>query len=129
MTDAFVVFQLVVKYLLFRRGFGVVDYFAHMEDQSVNEIIVEFLVTVENETQQIQIHHACRHLLQLLHGVIVHQCSVVGDTIVRDAKFGQEITGGLVQSCLLYTSDAADEEDSVDLGGRRIIKKKKNIQQ
>eukprot|EP00658_Telonema_sp_P-2_P019534 TRINITY_DN17712_c0_g1_i2.p1 TRINITY_DN17712_c0_g1~~TRINITY_DN17712_c0_g1_i2.p1 ORF type:complete len:126 (-),score=8.30 TRINITY_DN17712_c0_g1_i2:113-490(-) len=29
--------------------------------------------------------------------------------------------------CLLYTSDAADEEDSVDLGGRRIIKKKKKI--
>ena len=28
--------------------------------------------------------------------------------------------------CLLYTSDAADEEDSVELGGRRIIKKKKN---
>ena len=26
-------------------------------------------------------------------------------------------------TCLLYTSDAADEEDSVDLGGRRIIKK------
>ena len=24
-------------------------------------------------------------------------------------------------ACLLYTSDAADEEDSVDLGGRRII--------
>eukprot|EP00658_Telonema_sp_P-2_P043444 TRINITY_DN31386_c0_g1_i1.p1 TRINITY_DN31386_c0_g1~~TRINITY_DN31386_c0_g1_i1.p1 ORF type:complete len:244 (-),score=35.18 TRINITY_DN31386_c0_g1_i1:100-762(-) len=30
-------------------------------------------------------------------------------------------------TCLLYTSDAADEEDSVDLGGRRIIKKKKKI--
>ena len=29
-----------------------------------------------------------------------------------------------LRSCLLYTSDAADEEDSVDLGGRRIIKKK-----
>src|SRR5664280_3714875 len=28
------------------------------------------------------------------------------------------------KACLLYTSDAADEEDSVDLGGRRIIKKK-----
>eukprot|EP00656_Telonema_subtile_P023234 TRINITY_DN24608_c0_g1_i1.p1 TRINITY_DN24608_c0_g1~~TRINITY_DN24608_c0_g1_i1.p1 ORF type:complete len:112 (-),score=15.38 TRINITY_DN24608_c0_g1_i1:1-336(-) len=27
--------------------------------------------------------------------------------------------------CLLYTSDAADEEDSVDLGGGRIVKKKK----
>eukprot|EP00656_Telonema_subtile_P032930 TRINITY_DN3624_c0_g1_i9.p1 TRINITY_DN3624_c0_g1~~TRINITY_DN3624_c0_g1_i9.p1 ORF type:complete len:327 (+),score=72.29 TRINITY_DN3624_c0_g1_i9:97-1077(+) len=30
-----------------------------------------------------------------------------------------------IYTCLLYTSDAADEEDSVDLGGRRIIKKKK----
>ena len=26
--------------------------------------------------------------------------------------------------CLLYTSDAADERSSVDLGGRRIIQKK-----
>ena len=30
------------------------------------------------------------------------------------------------ESCLLYTSDAADERSSVDLGGRRIIKKKNN---
>ena len=29
------------------------------------------------------------------------------------------------ETCLLYTSDAADERSSVDLGGRRIIKKKK----
>ena len=29
--------------------------------------------------------------------------------------------------CLLYTSDAADERSSVDLGGRRIIKKKQII--
>eukprot|EP00658_Telonema_sp_P-2_P020035 TRINITY_DN17888_c0_g1_i2.p1 TRINITY_DN17888_c0_g1~~TRINITY_DN17888_c0_g1_i2.p1 ORF type:complete len:103 (-),score=4.57 TRINITY_DN17888_c0_g1_i2:28-336(-) len=34
----------------------------------------------------------------------------------------------LSTTCLLYTSDAADEEDSVDLGGRRIIKKKKKEQ-
>eukprot|EP00658_Telonema_sp_P-2_P008043 TRINITY_DN13008_c0_g1_i4.p1 TRINITY_DN13008_c0_g1~~TRINITY_DN13008_c0_g1_i4.p1 ORF type:complete len:319 (+),score=58.94 TRINITY_DN13008_c0_g1_i4:302-1258(+) len=31
--------------------------------------------------------------------------------------------------CLLYTSDAADEEDSVDLGGRRIIQKKKDTRE
>ena len=39
---------------------------------------------------------------------------------VRDniANFGGD-------PCLLYTSDAADERSSVDLGGRRIIKKKK----
>ena len=30
----------------------------------------------------------------------------------------------LFKRCLLYTSDAADERSSVDLGGRRIIKKK-----
>mgnify|MGYP003380595057 CR=1 FL=1 len=29
------------------------------------------------------------------------------------------------KACLLYTSDAADERSSVDLGGRRIITKKK----
>ena len=31
-----------------------------------------------------------------------------------------------IKVCLLYTSDAADERSSVDLGGRRIIKKNKN---
>ena len=35
----------------------------------------------------------------------------------------------LFATCLLYTSDAADERSSVDLGGRRIIKKKKTEQQ
>ena len=34
--------------------------------------------------------------------------------------------GRYLQSCLLYTSDAADERSSVDLGGRRIINKKKS---
>ena len=29
-------------------------------------------------------------------------------------------------TCLLYTSDAADEEDSVNFGGGRVIKKKNN---
>ena len=33
--------------------------------------------------------------------------------------------GFWAEACLLYTSDAADERSSVDLGGRRIIKKKK----
>ena len=31
------------------------------------------------------------------------------------------------ENCLLYTSDAADERSSVDLGGRGIIKKKTTI--
>src|SRR5678815_2323469 len=41
-------------------------------------------------------------LLQLVHDVKPTQCT-------------------LVPVCLLYTSDAADERSSVDLGGRRII--------
>ena len=42
--------------------------------------------------------------------------------------FGSEDNQVIVPftTCLLYTSDAADERSSVDLGGRRIIKKKKN---
>ena len=39
--------------------------------------------------------------------------------IISKSKFN-------INPCLLYTSDAADERSSVDLGGRRIIKKKQN---
>eukprot|EP00828_Plagiopyla_frontata_P007580 TRINITY_DN13599_c0_g1_i3.p1 TRINITY_DN13599_c0_g1~~TRINITY_DN13599_c0_g1_i3.p1 ORF type:complete len:197 (+),score=13.71 TRINITY_DN13599_c0_g1_i3:220-810(+) len=35
----------------------------------------------------------------------------------------------MLQSCLLYTSDAADEEDSVDHGGARDVQIEKNIEQ
>ena len=38
-----------------------------------------------------------------------------------DGEVGQDVDEYV---CLLYTSDAADERSSVDLGGRRIIKKK-----
>ena len=41
-------------------------------------------------------------------------------------NYGQyrPLAGAFAMTCLLYTSDAADERSSVDLGGRRIIKKK-----
>eukprot|EP00656_Telonema_subtile_P039845 TRINITY_DN44928_c0_g1_i2.p1 TRINITY_DN44928_c0_g1~~TRINITY_DN44928_c0_g1_i2.p1 ORF type:complete len:262 (+),score=51.25 TRINITY_DN44928_c0_g1_i2:175-960(+) len=39
-----------------------------------------------------------------------------GSTIVVNVKAHPKF-----KTCLLYTSDAADEEDSVDLGGRRFI--------
>src|SRR5665811_2636750 len=35
------------------------------------------------------------------------------------------LTHGQAWTCLLYTSDAADDLTRVDLGGRRIIQKKK----
>src|SRR5664279_1977215 len=49
--------------------------------------------------------------------------SVINELAAKDAIF--TVDTGMCCVCLLYTSDAADEEDSVDLGGRRIIKKKK----
>ena len=41
--------------------------------------------------------------------------------------FTKNTSTGEMSICLLYTSDAADERSSVDLGGRRIIKKKKEV--
>src|SRR5664279_2182439 len=38
-----------------------------------------------------------------------------GELVAEDDRHG--LAGERVRSCLLYTSDAADEEDSVDLGG------------
>ena len=40
-------------------------------------------------------------------------------------RFRNRVKEEINNVCLLYTSDAADEEDSVEIGGRRIIKKKK----
>ena len=48
-------------------------------------------------------------------------------------QWGQHLRQGFAElpdpawSCLLYTSDAADERSSVDLGGRRIIKKQTKL--
>ena len=47
------------------------------------------------------------------------------DELVVRAKQLSTASVELPWICLLYTSDAADERSSVDLGGRRIIKKKK----
>src|SRR5678816_4934714 len=50
----------------------------------------------------------------------IYRCSTYRKEIVRQRHVAE------IEGCLLYTSDAADERSSVDLGGRRIIKKKRN---
>ena len=56
----------------------------------------------------------------------LHQVVVVGILGV-DRDGGVFGSGERFKRCLLYTSDAADERSRVDLGGRRIIKKKKRV--
>ena len=50
--------------------------------------------------------------------------SEVGRMRKKNTPVAGAVRRELYKSCLLYTSDAADERSSVDLGGRRIIKKK-----
>ena len=47
---------------------------------------------------------------------------LVAATLPDALACGQQFAATV--TCLLYTSDAADERSSVDLGGRRIIKEK-----
>ena len=57
--------------------------------------------------------------------VFVGQVAVVAAQIAL-GQLNEMRANAVSNACLLYTSDAADERSSVDLGGRRIIKKKKN---
>eukprot|EP00658_Telonema_sp_P-2_P050936 TRINITY_DN38977_c0_g1_i1.p1 TRINITY_DN38977_c0_g1~~TRINITY_DN38977_c0_g1_i1.p1 ORF type:complete len:124 (-),score=27.35 TRINITY_DN38977_c0_g1_i1:50-421(-) len=57
--------------------------------------------------------------LQWGHGIL--SC-VSGSCCVSQRSICASRSARLLHFCLLYTSDAADEEDSVDLGGRRILK-------
>ena len=56
------------------------------------------------------------------------QTDVVADHFAIQCQRGGQLAVVVLQPCLLYTSDAADERSSVDLGGRRIIKKKNKRQ-
>ena len=48
------------------------------------------------------------------------EAKVAAGSVMADTLSGASAP----DTCLLYTSDAADERSSVDLGGRRIIQKK-----
>ena len=67
---------------------------------------------------------------EYLHTLLILRTEVLDvPMIINDYVFGGNITqrGLRCNICLLYTSDAADDLLCVDLGGRRILKKKKKI--
>ena len=66
---------------------------------------------------------ACRWIWELIQNAKdVVECT---ETVNIEVDFNEDKHYLAFKHCLLYTSDAADERSSVDLGGRRIIKKKK----
>ena len=66
--------------------------------------------------------YTCRYLID--YGALIVGKHTYGIPQLIDYDHGGQVIIGDYCSFLLYTSDAADEEDSVDLGVRRIIKKK-----
>src|SRR5664279_6544853 len=80
---------------------------------------------------QIDLTHEAFHALQPWRAAahlreLLMACGVLPTLDKQICSFERWLVGhlaGIENPCLLYTSDAADEEDSVDLGGRRIIKK------
>ena len=75
---------------------------------------------------QLHLFFACRKMIadpdEFRHRLKEELIELLVGTIARDKKPVRLATRG----CLLYTSDAADERSSVDLGGRRIINKQKH---
>ena len=54
--------------------------------------------------------------------------AMTGSAMACCVTIGAIMLPYMLEACLLYTSDAADEEDSVDLGGRPVIKKKTRLE-
>src|SRR5680860_1458453 len=109
------------------------DLIPHREDQSSVGDIVKIEAILPHCGGD-----ACKpisYLLQL-HAKKTHDPVSVSDTLYAiQRSFLQKPTSpsnprdaGTPPPCLLYTSDAADDLLCVDLGGRRIIKKKNNNQ-
>ena len=77
-------------------------------------------------------------LKNVIYGKVVQGGSTITQQVIKTLILGPErsllrkareaILAYKLESCLLYTSDAADDLLCVDLGGRRIIKKKKTTE-
>ncbi|CZS11772.1 hypothetical protein CDFC105_93890 [Clostridioides difficile] len=63
---------------------------------------------------------------KLLRQYIAHYTISIPDTSIKEnLTLIPDASGCMI--CLLYTSDAADEEDSGDLGGHRSTKEQKHL--
>mgnify|MGYP003379293725 CR=1 FL=1 len=79
--------------------------------QSVTSFLLTKLLSVE-----------AQHMISQLRTDVQRKILSLPISFFDSTKSGALVSR--IMTCLLYTSDAADERSSVDLGGRRIIKKK-----
>src|SRR5664280_2589829 len=92
-----------------RAGLALAEWLCRTADWVDSECVDHFIVLGETHLRRI-----LRSYARYYNDVRTHR------SLNKDAPVSRPVqrTGTI---CLLYTSDAADEEDSVDLGGRRII--------
>ena len=105
---------------------------AHISAQRFTPILEDLLVEASREGKvEIPHPHEAAESLLVLFDLTSRQLCAKTDHARRVRVFETfrfllaHILSEECVPCLLYTSDAADERSSVDLGGRCIIKKKK----
>ena len=119
------------------RAAKAIQFLTNGYDQDPEKILRSALFTDEYRQmvliKDIEIYSMCEHHLLPFFGkahiAYIPNGSIVGlskiprvvDAFARRLQVQERLTMDI--SCLLYTSDAADERSSVDLGGRRSIKK------
>ena len=103
-----------------------------IDDNPVDNILHEQMLRNFDENIEISIIDNSRLALKFLEQEFSKKSLEMKTTIFLDEIMpqmrGVEIMESLenmemIKNCLLYTSDAADDMQCVDLGGRRIIKK------
>src|SRR5678815_2534328 len=95
------------------------DIFAAVPNATNPQNILNFINTIHTDIQY-TMETATNNTIPFLDTLIITDHNTKPSFTVY-----RKPTSNPTYICLLYTSDAADERSSVDLGGRRIIKKKK----
>ena len=78
--------------------------------------------SLELETDKTPSMYGRYAIVMFIIGILIMLLNIIGIKLVNNSKTIVKNLQVYI-SCLLYTSDAADDMQCVDLGGRRIIKK------
>src|SRR5450756_3226772 len=93
------------------------------EDKALTNRFLRSHASVESIRKQIEGHTTIREKVSTSVDLpLSNECKRV---LAYAAEEAERLSHKHIGTCLLYTSDAADDLLCVDLGGRRIIKKKK----